>query len=99
MPAPLLPPAPRVMQVLPGSQPGVFLSPYGIAQALAMVLHGVEPGGESDLQLRAVVFGGGLGGGGGGGLQLPLEALSTQLQALHSGLVKVRWCTRVCVCV
>ena len=40
-----------MVQAKPGAA-GIFLSPYGIAQALAMVLNGVEPGGESDEQLR-----------------------------------------------
>ncbi|KAL4443399.1 hypothetical protein ABPG75_011136 [Micractinium tetrahymenae] len=62
---------------------GLFLSPYGIAQALAMVLNGVEPGGESYRQLQSAVYGGGPEGNG-----LALEALNTQLKALSAALVK-----------
>ena len=50
-----------------------------------MVLHGVEPGGESYQQLQQVVFGAGDSGNG-----LSLEGLGTQLQQMHSCLVQVR---------
>lgn len=48
-PHPLLPTL-WIQQADPGD--GLFLSPYGIAQALAMVLNGAEPGGESYRQLQ-----------------------------------------------
>lgn len=35
-----------------GQGGGLFLSPYGVAQALGMLLNGVEPGGESFRQLQ-----------------------------------------------
>lgn len=47
-PPPDAPPCPP--QADPGD--GLFLSPYGIAQALAMVLNGAEPGGETYRQLQ-----------------------------------------------
>lgn len=62
---------------------GLFLSPYGIAQALAMVLNGAEPGGETYRQLQAAVYGGGPQGNG-----LALEALNAQLKDLSAALVK-----------
>ncbi|KAL4429192.1 hypothetical protein ABPG77_010171 [Micractinium sp. CCAP 211/92] len=62
---------------------GLFLSPYGIAQALAMVLNGAEPGGESYRQLQSAVYGGGPQGDG-----LALEALNAQLKQLSASLVK-----------
>ena len=70
----------------PQTQPqeGVFLSPYSIAEALAMVLYGVEPGGESYQQLQRVVFGAGDSGNG-----LSLEDLGTEMQQMHSALIQV----------
>lgn len=62
---------------------GLFLSPYGIAQALAMVLNGAEPGGHSYRQLQSAVYGGGAQGDG-----LALEAINAQLKQLSAALVK-----------
>ena len=44
-------------QAKPGEHAGLFLSPYGIAQALGMLLNGVEPGGESFCQLQVPQLG------------------------------------------
>jgi hypothetical protein len=35
-----------------GQGGGLFLSPYGVAEALGMLLNGVAPGGESFRQLQ-----------------------------------------------
>lgn len=35
-----------------GQGSGLFLSPYGVAQALGMLLNGVAPGGDSFRQLQ-----------------------------------------------
>lgn len=67
----------------PGDSPGLFLSPYGIAQAMAMVLNGVEPGGQSYRQLQEVIYGLPAGSEG-----LGVEALNEQLHQLSSALVK-----------
>ncbi|EFN56639.1 hypothetical protein CHLNCDRAFT_51632 [Chlorella variabilis] len=71
-----------VAEAKPGASAGIFLSPYGIAQALAMVLNGVDPGGDSYQQLQEVVFGAGAGPG------PALDALNTQLKQLSTALVK-----------
>lgn len=88
-------PAPALlccMQSKPGSG-GVFISPIGIAQALAMLLNGVQPGGESYRQLLAAVFsrpaGPSSGDGGGSMSTVDVEALTTQLRQLSNALVKV----------
>lgn len=73
-PAALLPSPPPQ----PGATTGRFLSPYGIAAALGMLLNGVEPGGESYRQLQAAVYGGGA----------ALDALNAQLRQLSQALVK-----------
>lgn len=69
------------MQKSPAKGAGVFLSPFGIAQALGMLLNGVEPGGASATQLQKAVF---------GGIALPLDSLNARLQELSGTLVQVR---------
>lgn len=82
----LLSPAPfyaarPLPQVLP-SQAGVFLSPLCIAQCLALVLNGAEPGGESARQLLSTVY-----GRRGGASAAAIEHLNSQLSSLLSSLV------------
>lgn len=55
----------------------VFLSPYGIARALGMLLNGAEPGGSSEQELRALAF---------GGMAASLAALNASLQQLSAAL-------------
>jgi hypothetical protein len=55
----------------------VFLSPYGIARALGMLLNGAEPGGASERELRALSF---------GGATTPLAALNASLKQLSAAL-------------
>lgn len=43
----------KPLQGKPGQGGGLFLSPYGVAQALGMLLNGVAPGGDSFRQLQA----------------------------------------------
>ncbi|GAB4815431.1 hypothetical protein N2152v2_002477 [Parachlorella kessleri] len=43
--------------LLGGGSNGIFLSPYGISQALALLVNGVANGSQSDQQLKSVVFG------------------------------------------
>ncbi|KAI7837490.1 hypothetical protein COHA_008681 [Chlorella ohadii] len=66
----------------PGQGGGLFLSPYGVAQALGMLLNGVAPGGDSFRQLQSVVFGGSASDGD------SLEGLNSQLLGLSQALVK-----------
>lgn len=75
----------RLFQALPQAPDGaagVFLSPVCIAQALAMLLNGVEPGGESYTQLQQAVFGASPGN------ELGLDSLNSQLHELSASLVK-----------
>jgi serine protease inhibitor len=55
----------------------VFLSPYGIARALGMLLNGAEPGGASERELRALSF---------GGATTPLATLNASLKQLSAAL-------------
>lgn len=70
----------------------MVISPYGISQALAMLLSGVEPGGASYRQLCAAVFDRQAGGAtaAGGEPAQALAALTAQLRQLSAALVKVR---------
>ncbi|PSC75539.1 ase inhibitor I4 serpin [Micractinium conductrix] len=68
----------------PGEHAGLFLSPYGIAQALGMLLNGVEPGGESFCQLQAAVYA----RGSAAADSQPLEQLNSALRWLSISLVK-----------
>lgn len=63
----------------------IFLSPFGIARALGMLLNAVEPGGESYRQLQQVVFGSAAAAAADGGA---LDALNSQLLQLSMALTQ-----------
>ncbi|EFN56846.1 hypothetical protein CHLNCDRAFT_57532 [Chlorella variabilis] len=61
----------------PGGDPGLIISPYSIAQALAMLLNGADPNGTSYQQLEALF----------GANQVPLADLNQEFQALTAALL------------
>eukprot|EP00887_Chlorella_sp_A99_P001184 scaffold14.g1184.t1 len=75
----------RLLAELAGGEapkgPGLFISPWGVAHAMAMLLNGAEEGGPSYRQISGALFGG---GGGGGGASL--AALNAELRELSAGV-------------
>ena len=65
----------------------MFLSPYGLAEALGMLLYAAEPGSASAQQLERVVFGGGASCGAAAGSSCgDAAALGASLSALRGAL-------------
>jgi len=80
---PLTRPAPR-LQGAAAAGTGAFLSPYGLAEALGLLLFAAEPGSASAQQLEQVVFGG-ASCDGDGALGAALSALRGALTAGSDG--------------
>lgn len=75
------------MQASAASSPaGTFISPFGITQALGMLLNGADPAGRSYSQLLSTVFGGGSSSSG----ALGASEVNAGMAQLASTLLQVR---------